>query len=322
MDRAADTDPTDHAAPVAESVGEKALGGDGGGDATTAITLLLENPSKAKNWGPLLRCCAAFGIRTIFVVGYDICDVRGSHGSSKHVSLAAVPTHAQAASLLKSEGFELVGLLSPPPDGNAITDGDREVVRERFVSEARRDGVEIVRIAGTADAAAGATDISVTGEGEGRQHRYRRTSFPVYTARTRFPRRICLVVDKLKRGLPWSLAEHCASFVHVPHANCNPGGSMLTLEATASIVFHEATNAGWAGYHRSDGGLTENGGATEFGGQKYRVEAVCRGGADAEARDRKRKERDDRAREMRDEATAAAASSRLFGDGGADDGDY
>ena len=82
------------------------------------ITLLIENPSKNKNWGPLLRCCVAYGISTIYVIGYDQCDVRGSHGSSKHVQLISLGhsyNYKDAIQALTSrEGnFELVGLLSP-----------------------------------------------------------------------------------------------------------------------------------------------------------------------------------------------------------------
>ena len=87
------------------------------------ITLLIENPSKNKNWGPLLRCCVAYGISTIYVIGYDQCDVRGSHGSSKHVQLISLGhsyNYKDAIqSLTKREdkenngNFELIGLLSP-----------------------------------------------------------------------------------------------------------------------------------------------------------------------------------------------------------------
>ena len=63
---------------------------------------------------------------------------------------------------------------------------------------------------------------------------------------------------------------------------------------------------------------------TDYRGQKYRVERVHKGGhpGDAEARERKRKARDDKIREMRDEANEAAISQpSLFG-GNDDDGDY
>jgi tRNA G18 (ribose-2'-O)-methylase SpoU len=42
------------------------------------IFLLVENPSKNNNLGPLLRCASAFGIRTIVAVGFDKCAVQGA----------------------------------------------------------------------------------------------------------------------------------------------------------------------------------------------------------------------------------------------------
>ena len=67
---------------------------------SSVITILFENPGKGKNWGSLLRCCVAFGIEEIYVVGYAQCDVRGSHGASKHVRLVPFQTHEQAAKAL------------------------------------------------------------------------------------------------------------------------------------------------------------------------------------------------------------------------------
>ena len=128
-----------------------------------AVSLLIENPGKGKNWGPLLRCCAAFGIETIYVIGYDQCDVRGSHGASKHVRLKAFPTVGQASAAIRAGGFELVGLLSQPPLGNGGWDCDsndddydeiRSVVKEEFYYEPAKTKLEIVRIAAAAAAAA------------------------------------------------------------------------------------------------------------------------------------------------------------------------
>jgi hypothetical protein len=298
------------------------------------ITLLIENPGKGKNWGPLLRCCAAFGIETIYVVGYDKCDVRGSHGASKHVRLVAFPTHEQAAEALTAPnnkqtgggGFELVGLLSPPlvalgdeataADDDDDFDMDRAVVRERFFYEAAETELEIVKVAPSEDA-----------------DRKTRRSFPLHLKK--LPKRTCLVVDKLKRGLPWSLARHCSSFVHIPHTNCNPNGSMLTLEASISIVFHEAMNAGWVGHTTSDPNNSNhdnhdnhdndnNSDTAEYQGQKYHVEKIHKGGnpTDIETRHRKRKEREDKMKELQHEATSAATEQRQSIFGESNDGDY
>lgn len=312
------------------------------------ITLLIENPGKGKNWGSLLRCCAAFGIETIYVVGYDKCDVRGSHGASKHVRLEAFPTHDQASKALTAPldettnqgGFELVGLLSPPMDLTGDEDFDdfdreRTVMRERFFYEPAEREVDIVRIPATTsksgDIAEGTGTETQQTEGSSDETSADKTcwknklSFPVHH-RTKFPTRTCLVVDKLKRGLPWSLAKQCSSFCHIPHANCNPSGSMLTLEASISIVFHETMNAGWVG-HTTITAMESTGTTTtatsNYQGQKYHVEKIHKGGnpSDMETRNRKRKEREDKLKELQDEANAAEQEqSLLFG--GTNDGDY
>uniref|UniRef100_A0A6V0AU61 tRNA/rRNA methyltransferase SpoU type domain-containing protein n=1 Tax=Pseudo-nitzschia australis TaxID=44445 RepID=A0A6V0AU61_9STRA len=316
------------------------------------VTLLIENPGKGKNWGPLLRCCAAFGIGTIFVVGYDRCDVRGSHGASKHVQLRAFPTHERAVEALKAVhdedggdgGFELVGLLSPFPDQsyNRDTvdtntdiddhDSDKRVVRETFLYPPTETEMDVVRIAATATPA---TSLSPSPPPP--------SSFPAHRT-NKYPKRICLVIDKLKRGLPWSLAKHCTSFVHIPHANfqaCGTGGSMLTLEASVSIVFHELLSCGtgnnWLGYtededheetttnttNNNNNNNNEHSSTSDYKGQKYHVETVHKGGNpdDEQARHRKRKEREEKLEELQMEAEEQQhQQSSLFG--ADNDGDY
>lgn len=53
---------------------------DAASDDTTLprIYLLLENPKKNNNLGPILRCASAFGITTIVAVGYEKCAVEGT----------------------------------------------------------------------------------------------------------------------------------------------------------------------------------------------------------------------------------------------------
>jgi len=43
------------------------------------VYLLLENPSKGNNLGPILRCANAFGITTIVAIGYAKCAVHGAY---------------------------------------------------------------------------------------------------------------------------------------------------------------------------------------------------------------------------------------------------
>lgn len=39
-------------------------------DRLPQIFLLIENPKKSNNLGPVIRCATAFGISTIIVIGY------------------------------------------------------------------------------------------------------------------------------------------------------------------------------------------------------------------------------------------------------------
>lgn len=273
-------------------------------DKTKLVTLLIENPGKGKNWGPLLRCCAAFGIGTIFVVGYDQCDVRGSHGASKHVQLRAFPTHDRALEALAQAGeFELVGLLSANNNNN---EDPQRVKRETHVSQSFEIELDFVRTVSPADDANPTRGACST-----------KKSFPVQSLEN-IPKRVCLVVDKLKCGLPWSLAKRCRSFVHIPHNNLNTDGSMLTLEASVSIVFHEVLSAGWTGYTEQT-----NTTQTDYHGQKYHVEKIHKGGNpnDIQARNRKRKEREDKLQALRDEADEQQQQA-LFGFDNKNDGDY
>jgi hypothetical protein len=81
------------------------------------ITLLLENPKKWNNLGPLLCCCLAVGITQIFVVGYDQCSVNGSHSAPMHVALVAFPSHKAAIERLAiQDSYQLVGLLKGAMD--------------------------------------------------------------------------------------------------------------------------------------------------------------------------------------------------------------
>jgi hypothetical protein len=41
------------------------------------LFLLVENPKKSNNLGPIIRCATAFGISTIIVIGYSQCSTNG-----------------------------------------------------------------------------------------------------------------------------------------------------------------------------------------------------------------------------------------------------
>ena len=245
------------------------------------ITLLLENLKKQNNLGPLLRCCAAFGISQIFVVGYETCSVQGSHGSSKHVELVSFPTYQQAIDqLVTQDNFQLIGLLKDAPnafgDNNnnnnnnkkGDDDGDDNgyaVIREETVvsSPGKEDKTEtIVR-------------VLVEDNGVMSDVLQGRRSYPVHMRK--FSPRTCLVLDKRSYGLSASLAEHCHSFVHIPHYDDHNNEShkrgWLTMESCLSIVLHQFT--AWAGYDNKNKNNNNN-----YQGQKYHVQRVQKGAKD------------------------------------------
>ena len=241
------------------------------------VTILIETPRKSTNWGPLLRCCSAFGISQIFCVGYDQCSVEGSHGASKHVQMTSFHTHEAARQMLNDElGFHIVGLLQGVPGAyqESSLRCDKQVSKD--------DRCEELVVVVTAEDAENATydqgsstDLSPIPS----------TSYPIQ--QLPFSQRTCLAVSKKTRGVPLSLARICDAFVHIPHHG--PRGdhstaSWLTIEAGLSIVLHEF--ALWAGY-----GLvsSETGKVVQYQGQKYQVDKKVKGGLDEQ--ERKQKER-------------------------------
>lgn len=176
--------------------------------------LLLENPAKNTNLGPILRCASAFGIRHVVTVGYSQCSVAGSHGASKHLDIVAWPTASQAVRYLREMcGCQLiVGSLGCVPDGFSA-DGYQVLCHN--------DG--IVRVTTNHDDKA--TDESIG------------LSLPVHVGK--FSGTVCLAINRLGEGLSRDLGVHCDSFVHVPHeqAGVAPVG-LLDTPSTMSIVLN------------------------------------------------------------------------------------
>jgi tRNA G18 (ribose-2'-O)-methylase SpoU len=270
-----------------------------------AITVLIENPSKGNNLGPLLRCCSAFRITRIFTVGYDQCAVSGSHGASKHVELVAFPTIETAVRhLVDEEGFELIGLLQGVSQlGDSDVGQDSCPVYKEAVDAARTGSnssyhsEDIVHVATTASKES--APIA------------NRFSAPAHLRK--FSPRTCLVVDKKSRGLPWTMARHCRSFIHVPHFPSINTKQAVTIEACLSIVLYEFTT--WAGLDDQS-----------YKGQKYHVKRIQKGShGDAELLEKKRLERQQKmdTRQAEADDLMVAATSSIFAQGPArHDGDY
>lgn len=232
------------------------------------ITILIENPKKNCNWGPLLRCCAAFGISQIFVIGFDTCSVHGSHGASKHVELLSFPTHTQALEALRTSGYKLLGVLNGAANAYS-TDGYQVVQEEPDISIEKKpnDGPMVT-----------------VSRSSYHQNNYSKSntfpkSYPIH-ARP-FYQKTCLVVGRQAIGLPLTLAKLCHGFVHIPHqAQLKTTNDHTTIwlngESCVSIIFHEFS--AWAKFDDSN-----------YQGQKYEVTKIVKG--DTENRTNKRDER-------------------------------
>jgi hypothetical protein len=213
--------------------------------------ILIENPRKSTNWGPLLRCCAAFGIPQVVVVGYDICAVQGSHGASKHVELVAFPSHAGALNFLQSTCgcHHFVGLMGGVP--NAYDDLGYAVVEEN----------EKVKVVVPGSTIPESSSLASTFP----------RSFPLHARPFKGKGDCCcLVVGKQSKGFPLSLslAQLCNAFIHVPHGGASASAldfTLLNTESCLSIVLADFYL--WAEY--------PNGG--DYKGQKYEVQKVHKG---------------------------------------------
>ena len=326
------------------------------------ITLLIENPSKNKNWGPLLRCCVAYGISTIYVIGYDQCDVRGSHGSSKHVQLISLGhsyNYKDAIqSLTKREdkenngNFELIGLLSPLSTNQEDQESTSSstVIKETILHQQKQTEkeIEIVRIGSRNEI----KTIEIDNNKSSSPTTFLdKSSDPIYEFCQKLKlkhqhqqqnnkknqiKNICLVVDKLKCGLPFSLGKYCHSFIHIPHNNSNcssssTSSSMFTLEASVSIIFHELMSTGLCIGHTTTGtGGTDTTGSgtgtddqttnqTNQEGQKYYVERIHKGGNPDSPNNtiERQKIRQERERKYQEQQDEADLNSNIN-----DDGDY
>jgi tRNA G18 (ribose-2'-O)-methylase SpoU len=274
------------------------------------ITILLENPSKATNWGPLVRCCVAFGISRIYTVGYEQYAVQGSHGASKHIELVSFPTHQAAVNhLVHQEGFSLMGLLKGHVQAfeedvnvnHTPTPVEVADVSTISVPDQRSNSTKIVRVMQQPKQQNHEKGKATTSRNpEQAFFLANRKSFPAHDRK--FAKRTCLVVDKRSHGLSYSLAQYCSSFVHIPHypgLDDNNNKPMLTMEACLSIILHEFTS--WAKYNEFD-----------YHGQKYNVEKVQRGGENVHIVERKRQERQARKNEMQTDGVWWEQGTSMF----------
>ncbi|KAG7372936.1 serine hydrolase [Nitzschia inconspicua] len=296
-------------------------------DTSPLITVLLENPTKGTNWGPLLRCCVAFGIDRIYTVGYDQCAVQGSHGAHRHIELVSFPTHQAAVDhLTNHERFQLVGLLKGHAQQQQQQQQDESTENEDNDNNKSSNQLAVER-----------TEIPIFTENDG-SHDGTTTSIvrvavppsssnhdtatsnilpdchslPAHCRQ--FPSRTCLVLDKRKDGLGWDLAQHCSKFVHIPHyhdsSNDGTRNGFLTLEACLSIVLFEFTTS-WANNTTNE--------HNHYQGQKYHVAHIQKGsGTATKVAEQKRRDRRAAIEEMllveQIELEEKSAATNLFDD--------
>ena len=192
-------------------------------DAPPQIFLLLENPHRSNDLGPILRCASAFGIQTIVAVGYEKCAVEGSHGASKHVQIIAFPTAEQAIAFLQTDCrcVSIIGLLGLLPGGY---DSDSYQVEESG---------ELAQVV-----------ISLEGRADrGLRAHLPHRSFPIDNLPVSLGN-TCVALSKERQGLPMRLAHHCTIFSHVPHTLVKNGDNsvpLLETPSTLSITLHHLT---------------------------------------------------------------------------------
>lgn len=249
------------------------------------LYLLLENPRKCNNLGPILRCAAAFGVSQVVAVGFDTCSTHGSHGAAKHVSMVAFPTVDQAVSYLRDECDckSMVGILGGVAD--AYDTSGYSVLEE--------NENHVVSVEEATD------ETAVT-----------KRSYPIH-CRPFLKGNCCFVISKNPKGLPNSLASQCNFFVHVPHINVTDDEPSRLLDAPSclSIALHHFTT--WAQYDERD-----------FQEHKYEVGmAQQRTSDEKEATRLARAEARQRFEEACEDAIGADAIGGMFGED-AGGGDY
>lgn len=263
-------------------------------DASTSRVpyLLLQNPKPNNNLGPILRCAAAYGVKTVLAVGYSKCSVEGSHGASKHVEILAFPTVDQALKSLGADrnSIDLIGLLGGSPvkkdEFSVYEDPDSGLAEILGDDKPNIDSYKSVYAAKS----------------------YKVSSWPFDESKIQ-----CFAICKMKRGLSLDLARQCNKFIHIPHRNMGRGfghGPILDVPSCLSIVLHHYSE--WASRNERN-----------FDGHKFELERSHQQAIDqSEAR---RSERQEKKQKLLDEVPSEqhASVAAFFGnDAGAEAGDY
>ena len=276
--------------------------------------LLIENPSKANNLGPLLRCACAFRVTEVIFVGFAQCSAEGSHGSARHVSIRAFASFEQAEKYLRGDCgvVDVVGVLGGTWNHRRSSSAV-DVYDDCEVSECDHtndvSGSSAVRrlVTISDDAATMPTFRRVCDSAENTASYKYPSSRPVH--RRQFRGNTAFLCTKNWRGLPVEQARICDSFIHVPHVAAEePSQAMFVdIQSSISIIFHHFT--AWAQYNER-----------ESEGQKFDVAVFQKGQLSKQEKAEKAAKRA-KIREASDNVLEelASASTDIFG---GDDGDY
>ena len=260
--------------------------------------LLLENPRKSNNLGPILRCAAAFGISTVIAIGFSKCSVEGSHGASKYVEIIAFPTVNKAVASLRNEcgNVSIVGILCGLP-----------IIPSSGESESCTDPFQVCK-----DESNGLVQILQNGNPPGSLDILEARSWPVFAPNVfESGRDHCFVICKYKKGLTASLAVHCDKFVHVPCMDMGGGlydPPLLDVPSCLSITLHHFAES--AGYDERT-----------FQGYKFELDKQRRKNAPKDSVSKENCARKEKEREMQEKTANETLESMggFFEDG---DGDY
>jgi hypothetical protein len=183
--------------------------------------LLIENPTKSNNLGPILRCAAAFAVQKVIFIGYEKCSVRGCHGSSKHVSIISFFHMEEAISYLRDECgvVSIIGLVGDASlscdstmnildDANADSSADtRADVNGRGLNVQEDEEQNVIKVSPYQSFTESRSSLS--------PHTSYPSSYPIHTRPFPNTGNVCFSLSKKNNGLPIALAKHCNLFAHV-----------------------------------------------------------------------------------------------------------
>jgi hypothetical protein len=214
-----------------------------------SIYLILENPRKTCNWGPVLRCAAAFAVTQVVWVGYSTCNTEGSHGAASHVSQIAFPVLSQAISHVRGESSSsttattttiyeprttaILGIVTRGAGGAShqnpyplTVDSSHETSKHCFLNASKIDPTS------------NDTELPLS---------YPIRHHPLFSSSPSSLRSLAIILSKDSLGLPLSLASVCDSFVHIPHLPLDDRiFCPLDVPSSLSIVLHHVRK--WSPY--------------------------------------------------------------------------